>query len=345
MRVHADQLAAQTQSGLAPIYLLSGDEPLQMREAADQLRAAARGQGYTEREVLDQIAGFDWSSLSAAAESLSLFGDRRLLELRLNSSKLGSEGAKALSAYAEAPPPDTLLLIMLPKLERAQSNSQWYKRVEQAGVVVQIWPVEGNRLPPWIEQRLRRVGLVPEAGVVEMLAERVEGNLLAAGQEIEKLLLLQGPGIVTQTQLAESVADSARFNVFALTDTLLAGDAAKGLRMLHGLHAEGVAAPVVLWALSREIRILAQMAHQVEQGRSAEQAMAAQRVWEKRKPLIRRGLQRKSGRWRQLLSISARADRAIKGLEAIDPWLLLESLVLGMAGRQPLGNERPQVLD
>jgi DNA polymerase-3 subunit delta len=345
MRVNADQLAAQTQSGLAPIYLLSGDEPLQMRETVDQLRAAARSQGYTEREVLDPIAGFDWSSLSAAAESLSLFGDRRLLELRLNSPKLGSEGAKALSAYAEAPPPDTLLLITLPKLERAQSNSQWYKRVEQAGVVVQIWPVEGNRLPPWIEQRLRRVGLVPEAGVVEMLAERVEGNLLAAGQEIEKLLLLQGPGIVTQTQLAESVADSARFNVFALTDTLLAGEAAKGLRMLHSLHAEGVAAPVVLWALSREIRILAQMAHQVEQGRSAEQAMAAQRVWEKRKPLIRRGLQRKSGRWRQLLSISARADRAIKGVEAIDPWLLLESLVLGMAGRQPLGNERPQVLD
>ncbi len=344
MRLHSDQLAAQMQRGLAPIYLISGDEPLQMREAADAVRTEARSQGFTEREVLDPVSGFDWSSLNAAAKSLSLFGDRRLLELRLSSPKLGTEGAKALSAYVEAPPPDTLLLITLPKLERAQSNSQWYKRVEQAGVVVQIWPVEGNRLAPWIEQRLRRVGLVPEAGVVEMLADRIEGNLLAASQEIEKLLLLQGPGVVTQEQLAESVADSARFNVFSLTDTLLAGEAAKGLRMLHGLRAEGVAPPVVLWALSREIRALAQMAHQVEQGRSVDQAMAAQRIWEKRKPLVRKGLQRKPALWRQLLSVCARADRAIKGLEAVDPWLLFEELILGMAGRQRLRRELPQVL-
>jgi DNA polymerase-3 subunit delta len=185
MRLRNDQLADQLQRELAPIYLISGDEPLQMREATDEVRAAARSQGFSEREVLDAASGFDWSALSAATENLSLFGDRRLLELRLNSPKIGQEGAKALTAYMESPPPDTLLLITLPKLERAQSNSQWYKRIEQAGVVVQIWPVEGNRLPPWIEQRLRRAGLVPEGGVVEMLADRVEGNLLAASQEIE----------------------------------------------------------------------------------------------------------------------------------------------------------------
>lgn len=344
MRLRNDQLAAHLERGLAPVYLISGDEPLQMREAADQVRGAARGQGFTEREVLDSAVGFDWSALSAAAETLSLFGDRRLLDLRLSSPKIGSEGAKALSAYVEVPPQDTLLLITLPKLERGQNNSQWYKRVEGAGVVVQIWPVEGNRLPPWIEQRLRHVGLVPEAGVVEMLAERVEGNLLAASQEIEKLLLLRGPGVVTQEQLAVAVADSARFDVFGLVDTLLAGDIAKGLRMLHGLHAEGVAAPVILWALSREIRTLAQMAHEVGQGRSVDQVIGAHRVWEKRKPLVRRGLQSPAARWRQLLSISARADRAIKGLETIDPWLLFEELVLGLAGKPPLSSERPRVL-
>ncbi len=344
MRLRNDQLAAQLQRDLMPIYLISGDEPLQMQEAADEVRAAARSQGFTEREVLDAAAGFDWSVLNAAAESLSLFGDRRLLELRLNSPKVGSEGSKALSAYAERPPEETLLLITLPKLERAQSNSQWYKQLEQVGVVVQIWPVEGNRLPPWIEQRLRRAGLVPDVGVVEMLADRVEGNLLAASQEIEKLLLQYGPGVVTQVQLAESVADSARFDVFGLVDTLLVGEVAKGLRMLQGLRAEGIAAPVVLWAISREIRALAQMAHEVEQGRSADQVMDAHRVWDKRKPLVRRGLQHRSALWRQLLSICARADRAIKGLDTVDPWLLFEDLVLGMAGNRRLLNERPQVL-
>ncbi len=344
MRLRNDQLASQLQKQLSPIYLISGDEPLQMQEAADEVRSAARSQGFTEREVLDTAAGFDWAALNAAAESLSLFGDRRLLDLRLTSPKVGSEGAKALSAYAEAPPEDTLLLITLPKLERAQSNSQWYKRLEQTGVVVQIWPVEGNRLPPWIEQRLRRAGLIPEPGVVEMLADRVEGNLLAASQEIEKLLLQQGPGVVTQEQLTESVADSARFDVFGLVDTLLAGEAARGLRMLQGLRAEGVATPVVLWALSREIRALAQMAHEVAQGRSPDQVMGAHRVWDKRKALVRRGVQRRAALWRQLLVICARADRAIKGQDPGDPWSLFEELALGMAGKRLLINERPQVL-
>jgi DNA polymerase III subunit delta len=344
VKVRNDQLAGQLQRKLAPLYLISGDEPLQMQEAADEVRAAARSQGFTEREVLDPVSGFDWSALNAAAESLSLFGDRRLLELRLNSAKVGTEGGKALSAYAERPPEDTLLLITLPKMERAQSNSKWLKCLEQSGVVVQIWPVEGNRLPPWIEQRLRRAGLVPEPGVVEMLADRVEGNLLAASQEIEKLLLQYGPGIISQERLLESVADSARFDVFGLVDTLLTGEAGKGLRMLQGLRAEGVAPPVVLWALSREIRSLAQMTHEVEQGRQADQVMGTHRVWDKRKPLVRRGLQRRSALWRQLLSICARADRAIKGLEPLDPWLLFEELVLGMAGKRRLLNERPQVL-
>ena len=344
MKLRNDQLPSHLGGELAPVYLISGDEPLQMREATDEVRAAARGQGFSEREVLDAAAGFDWSALNAAAESLSLFGDQRLLDLRLASPKVGSEGSKALSAYVENPPQDTLLLISMPKLERAQSNSQWYKRLEQAGVVVQIWPVEGNRLPPWIEQRLRRAGLVPEPGVVEMLADRVEGNLLAASQEIDKLLLQQGPGVVGVEQLAESVADSARFDVFGLVDCLLLGEAARGLRMLQGLRAEGVAAPVVLWALSREIRAMAQMAHEVGGGRGPDQVMAANRVWDKRKPLVRRGLQRPAGQWRQLIVLCARADRAIKGLEASDPWMLFEDLVLGMAGNRRLLRERPQVL-
>jgi DNA polymerase-3 subunit delta len=332
MRLRSEQLTNHLQQQLAPVYLLSGDEPLQMLEAGDAIRHAARQQGYTEREILDQGSGFDWSSLNTAAESLSLFGEKRLLELRLGSAKLGNEGGKSLTAYCERPAIDTILLITLPKLERVQANSKWHQAVEKLGVVVQIWPVEGKRLIPWIEQRLRRAGLIPDAGVVEMLADRVEGNLLAASQEIEKLLLLYGQGVVTPEKLIEAVADSARFDIFNLVDTLLVGDIAKGLRILQGLKGEGIAAPVVLWAFSREIRLLAQMAFEVKAGAGVDQVMVKHRVWDKRKPILRKALQRQVNHWQHLLSDCEQADKAIKGLDAADPWLLFQQLARGMAG-------------
>ncbi len=334
MKLRNDQLTSHLKNGLAPVYLLSGDEPLQMMEAADEIRRAAREQGYQEREVIDAGSGFDWSALAQAAQSLSLFGDRRLLELRLNTPKVGAEGGKALSAYCERPAEDTVLLVILPKLERAQTTSKWLQAIEQSGVFLQIWPVEGGRLGPWVEQRLRKAGLIPEPGVVEMLADRVEGNLLAANQEIEKILLLQGTGVVSQAQLAQSVADSARFDVFGLLDTLLAGNAAKGLRMLSALQAEGIAATLVLWGLSREIRALAEMACEVEQGQNPGQVMNRFRVWEKRKPLVQNAL--KSGTsqgWRQLLIRCADTDLAIKGLSPADPWLGLQNIAQGVCGR------------
>ncbi|MEW8027375.1 MAG: DNA polymerase III subunit delta [Candidatus Thiodiazotropha sp.] len=332
MRLRNEQLGNHLQQQLAPIYLLSGDEPLQMQEAGDAIRHAARQQGYSEREVLDQGGGFDWSSLNTAAESLSLFGDKRLLELRLNSGKLGAEGGKSLAAYCERPAIDTILLITLPKLERAQAKSKWYQAVEQLGVVVQIWPVEGRRLIPWIEQRLRSAGLIPETGVVEMLADRIEGNLLAASQEIEKLLLLYGQGVVTPEKLIEAVADSARFDIFTLVDTLLEGDITKGIRILQGLKGEGVAAPVVLWALSREIRLLAEMGFEIKLGGGVDQVMTKHRVWDRRKPILRKALQQQVGHWQRLLSDCALADKAIKGQDSADPWLLFQQLARGMAG-------------
>jgi DNA polymerase-3 subunit delta len=334
MRLRNEQLSNHLQQQLAPIYLVSGDEPLQMQEATDAIRLAARQQGYSEREVLDQSSGFEWSGLNTAADSLSLFGDKRLLELRLNSGKVGTEGGKSLSAYCQRPAIDTLLLITLPKLDRTQTNSKWYQAIERLGVVIQIWPVEGERLNPWIEQRLRRAGLIPETGVVEMLADRVEGNLLAANQEIEKLLLLYGQGVITPEQLIEAVADSARFDIFILVDTLLNGDIAKGIRILQGLRAEGVAAPVVLWALSREIRLLAEMGFDIALGKSVERVMTAHRIWDKRKPILRKALGQQAAHWRRLLADCAQADRAIKGLNPVDPWLLFQQLARGMAGVQ-----------
>jgi DNA polymerase-3 subunit delta len=332
MRLRTEQLVNHLQQQLAPVYLLSGDEPLQMQEAADAIRLAARKQAYSEREILDQGAGFDWSSLHSAAESLSLFGEKRLLELRLSSGKLGMEGGKAISAYCERPAIDTILLITLPKLDRAQLNSKWCQAVDRLGVVTQIWPVEGRRLLPWIEQRLRRAELIPEAGVVEMLADRVEGNLLAASQEIDKLLLLYGQGVITPERLIEAVADSARFDIFSLVDTLLEGDISKGLRMLQGLKGEGIAAPVVLWAISREIRLLAEMGFEISLGEGMDKVMAKHRVWDRRKPILRKALQRRVDHWQRLLADCAEADRAIKGMSGADPWLLFQQLARGMAG-------------
>ncbi len=334
MRVRLHELEAQLQRGLAPIYLLSGNEPLQMSEAADSIRAQARQQGYTSREILEADARFDWNRLTAEANSLSLFAEQRIIDLRIFTGKPGRDGVKILVEYAERPPPDTLLLIMLPKLERSQSNSKWVKSLEKAGVLIQIWPVEGNRLIPWLEQRMRKVGLTPAADVIPMLAERIEGNLLAATQEIDKLLLLHGPGVITPEQLADAAADSARYDVFRLVDSALQGKVARCERIINGLQAEGTAVTIILWALTREIRLLCSLASEVEKGRSPQQAIAGRReIWDKRKPLVRKGLQRlNTSGWRSLLLLCGEADRAIKGQDRRDPWLLLQDIATRMAG-------------
>ena len=221
MRIGIQQLERHLKQGLAPIYLLTGDEPLQMGESADSIRLQARRQGYSGRDILEADTRFDWGQLAAEANSLSLFAEKRILDLRIPGGKPGTTGGKALVEYTQRPAEDTLLLITLPKLERAQANSKWLKAVEKTGVVIAIWPLEGRQLPSWIEQRMRTAGFQPDSGVVEMLADRVEGNLLAARQEIDKLLLLYGPGRISPEQLTQSVADSARYDVFGLIDSAL----------------------------------------------------------------------------------------------------------------------------
>ncbi|MCW8907684.1 MAG: DNA polymerase III subunit delta [Sedimenticola sp.] len=342
MRLRPHELPTRLrQQGLAPIYMISGDEPLQMNEAADAVRAAAREAGYSEREILDADSRFDWGRLAAEANTLSLFAEKKIIDLRIPSGKPGREGGKALAEYAERPPQETLLLVTLPKLDRNQARSKWLQAIDSAGVLVQIWPIEGARLPPWIEQRMRQQELTPGPDVVTLLAERIEGNLLAAAQEIDKLKLLHGSGVITPETLLESVADSARYDVFGLVDAALAGNVGRSIRVLNGLRAEGTAAPVVLWALNREIRLLCSLSRQMKPGRSAQQVVAtAREVWDKRKPLVAKGLQRLNRRqWQQLLRLCHLADRAIKGQSRQDPWLQLQHICAGMAGA-PLPDDR-----
>jgi DNA polymerase-3 subunit delta len=341
MQLRQSDLAGHLARTLLPVYLVTGDEPLQVLEAADALRQAARERGHGTREVLEVGKGFDWDQLAAEAGSLSLFGDRRLLELRLASARPGTDGSKAIADYCARPPEDVVLLVLTPKLERDQTRSAWVKAIDAAGAVVQVWPVDAARLPAWIAQRMRQRGLSPAAGVAEMLAERSEGNLLACVQEIEKLFLLQGAGTVTTEQLASAVADSARFDVYGLVDTALGGAAARSLRMLHGLRAEGTAETLVLWALARETRMLAEISAALEAGGRPDALFQAHRIWDKRRPLVQQALRRGStALWRQALTLCERCDRAIKGLGGGDPWQLLEDLTLAMAGR-PLPTRAP----
>lgn len=334
MQLKPEQLAQHLNKGLAPIYLLYGDEPLLVQEAADAIRAAARAQGYSEREVFAVDKVFDWNQLTESSNNLSLFAERRILEVRMPGGKPGDAGGKALRAYAERPPEDTLLLIISGKLDAQQRKSKWVTDLEAAGVGIPVWPVEVQQLPQWIRARMQRLGLQPSAEAAGLLAERVEGNLLACAQEIDKLRLLLDAGPVDAAAVAAAVADSARFDVYALVDAALAGEADRSLRMLAGLRGEGVEPVLVVWALARELRGLAAMAWEMGRGEPVGAVMARHRVWAKRQAVVGKALPRhKPEAWQALLAACARLDRVVKGLAPGSPWDELVHLCLCLAGR------------
>ena len=333
MKLQADQLEKSLSKELAPIYLISGDEPLQLGEAADAVRSAAKKAGYTHREVFDAGTGFDWNTLLQAVDSPSLFADRRVLDVRLESGSPGRDGAKALLAIAEHRPTDAIVLMTTGKLATGAQKTRWFQALAQQGVVIQVWPLQGRQLLQWLERRLQSKGIQTDPAGVRMLASRVEGNLLAAAQEIEKLYVLQGPGTVDADTIADVVTDSARFDVFDLVDNALQGHLLSTDRILSRIRAEGVAPAIVLWALTREIRILEQIAFGKSNGTSLDRAMRQTNVWEKRKPLITRAIKRLSlAEISRLLLQCAQADRIIKGLSQGDPWMALLMVSHGLAG-------------
>lgn len=331
MQIPAEKLASALSPPFAPVFLIAGDEPLQRQEAGDQVRAACRQAGFEERTVLSVDTGFDWQQLQEFGSNLSLFASQRLLELQLSGSP-GQAGGKALQAYAAAPPQDTVLLIISPRIERKAQSSAWYKAIDQSGVVVQVWPVERRRFAQWLVQRAAALELQLSQPAAALLAERVENNMLAAAQELEKLRLLCGATAADEETVLRAVADSARYNVFDLADAMLSGECARVMRILQGLREEGVEAVLVLWSITRELRSLAAIA---AAGRS-DSAFRQAGVWPRRKPLVTQALRRNCD-WQALLLEAAAADRSIKGA-APDPWSCLEALALRTAGA-PL--ERP----
>jgi DNA polymerase III subunit delta len=333
VKISGDNLAASLARQLQTIYLVSGDSPLLVNEAADAIRARARADGYVERELHVVERGFDWHELLADSRSLSLFAQRKIIEIRMPNAAPGEQGADVLVELAEQGSPDTLVLLITDKLDGRTQSSRWVSAIDKRGGVVQVWPIELPRLPAWIRERLGRHKLQADAAAAAVLAERVEGNLLAAHQEIEKLALLLPPGRVTVENIADAVADSARFDVLQTGEAAMRGQTARALRILEGLRGEGVEPTLVLWALNKDLQWIARARSLMRRGQSAESAMNALYVWRPRQAAMQQALGRiDRNTLRNLLLDAERVDRAIKGVVRVDPWLGLERLVARLAG-------------
>ena len=314
MQLKGEQLAAHLERELKPVYVVYGDEPLLVIEAADAIRAAARRNGFDERNVLTAISGFNWVELHHAAGNMSLFGGRTLIDLRIPTGKPGRDGSAAIQDYCVNPSPDSLLLVTLPGLDWAEEKAAWLKALTEAGVAVKLIPPNLAELPNWIAARLRRQKQSTDADGLRFIAERVEGNLLAAHQEILKLGLLYPAGEISLPQVQEAVLNVARYDLDGLRDALLAGDVARLTRTLDGLQQEGEAPPLVLWAMTEEVRALAQLKAGQTQGQSVDMLLKDARVWGARQSLFKRALQRiDSAQANASLAHAARIDRMIKG--------------------------------
>jgi DNA polymerase-3 subunit delta len=316
MQVRPADLNAHLARGLARLYVVSGDEDLLVIEAADAIRKAARTAGYLERDVLQAAArGFDWGSLLAATQSMSLFADKKLIELRLPSGKPGSEGARALQAHANASHQDIVTLVLLPRIDAQARKSAWFSALETHGTSLSIAKVDASRLPAFIEQRLLLQQQTADRETLALMAERVEGNLLAAYQEIQKLALLCPTGRLSASDVEQAVARVARYNVFELRDVLLKGDLARLSRMFEGLRQEGESPVLVHWALTDQIRTLVQAEHALSNGQRLGDIARELRLWDGREQLVAQAVKRlKRNVLEQALLRAAELERAIKGL-------------------------------
>ena len=333
MKLNSDQLAAQLKRELPGICLVAGDEPLLVGEACDQLRAAARGKGFTERQVFFVERGFDWNELRAATQAMSLFAEQRILEVRLDGASPGNEGSQVLCDIAAQAAQDILLMIVSNKLDARSLTTKWVSAIDKHGLLVQVWPVELAQLPAWIERRMQSAGLKSESGVAALIAERVEGNLLAAQQEIDKLALLYPDEQVTTETVTSDVADSARYDVLQLGIAAMLGQSSRALRIIDGLREEGVDATLVLWGVNKDLQWLARVAASTAKGQSVDSAMQSAGVWRPRQTAMKQALQRlKLTPLRALLFDAAQVDAAIKGVNRRDPWVELRGLVARMAG-------------
>ncbi|MGH8715923.1 MAG: DNA polymerase III subunit delta [Burkholderiales bacterium] len=321
MRLEAEQLKQHLQRALKSLYTVHGDEPLLALEAADLIRAAAKQSGFVEREIFTADAGFDWQRLTMSSRSLSLFASKKLIDLRIPSGKPGNEGAQAIQDFCSAVGPELMGLVLLPKVDRQSLSSKWFGALVSQGVAVSAKAVERAQLPQWIAGRLAAQSQSADADTLQFIADRVEGNLLAAYQEVQKLALLFAPGKLGFEQVKEAVLEVARYDVFKLSEAMLMADAVRVARILEGLRGEGVAPPLILWAVSEDIRALLKIVNGLEQGKALQQLFREVRVWGARQELMQRVAKRsRKSMLEDALLQAARLDRMIKGLASGNIW-------------------------
>ena len=331
MPIKLEQLTGSLQRGLAPIYLIGGDEPLLLQECCDQIREAAKSQGFVERELLQADRSFDWSELQQAAAP-SLFATRKIIDLRLRTGKPGQKGARVLVEWAQAPDPNMILLISCEQWDMGSRKSKWASALDKAGVRIDIWPINARELPGWLEQRMLQHGMQPEPEVLRLLADRLEGNLLAAKQEIDLLALIKGAGTVTLDDVMKVVADSSRFDAFALAEHMLSGNLRDGLRVAAGLRRMNTPLPLLLGALLRELKTTEAFRLAMRGGEQESMVFRRLNVWYNRQNTVRAAARRLDtrklfGAFKTLALI----DRQSKGRAAGDPWQSLDTLLLQLS--------------
>ena len=342
MRINSDQVGQSSSAKIAPFYWIAGDETLLVQEPLVQLRTRVREQGFSEWELLFVDRSFDWQSLLQSGNSMSLFSDKKIIELRLSSAKLDDAGKAALKQYLHSPNPDNVLILVSPRVEPAALNIQWFKALESAGVFVTVWPVFADKLPAWIRNRMASAGMTADPDAIAVLTERVEGNLLAADQEIKKLSVLTGASPkqkvhIDRKHIMSLVADSSRYNSFNLIDAALTGDARRCIKIVSGLRAEGTEILQLLGALSAELRRLVAVSHHVARGQNLAQAMKSEGVRRNHEKELSQAVQRTSLiELETMLGDARRIDLAVKGLSPADPWSELTQLVLRLSGHHIL---------
>ncbi len=328
MKIRVEQLKAQLQN-LKPIYVITGDEPLLSEETNEYINKIAKQHGFNERKTIHTNANFNWQMLIETTQSLSLFSEKKIIELHLKNGKPGKDGGLILSEYAQSPLENNLLILRLPKLPTTSQKSKWFTALEQAGVVINIWPIKAEQFPHWLQRRLARAKLQTSAAGLNLLANLSAGNLLAAKQNIEKLTLLYQQGDITVEQIENCLSDSSTYDVYTLLNNSLAMDAKKSYKILQHLQAAHTEATLILWVFTKELRLLAQLAKALAEGKILNHLWQKYGVWQQRKILLQRHLTKTTySQYLDLLQLAARCDRLIKGIESGNIWACLNELIL-----------------
>ena len=338
MKIKAEQLEQTINKELHPIYIISGDEPLLIQEASDSIRKLLPSKGIDERLRFVADAQFDWQEVLQENQALSLFSSQRLFDIQID--KMSEKHTKALTQLGNELTSDNIILLTLPKLDSRTQKTKWFTKLESQSVFVQIWPVEANRLGQWLQKRASAIDLSLTRDAAALICERNEGNLLALSQELEKLVLIQGPGSrIDEQTIADSVSDSSRYSIYDLSDRILMGKVKESLHCLQQLGAEGVDHNIMLWLLNREIQTLDKLV-QASASMSIRQACQKQRIWDKRIPFYESALSRHNiNTLNYMQRYMALVDQTIKGLHALDIETGLRNLVMMFCGVKAVKTE------